>query len=618
MCGIIAVLSSNYSVAGILLEGLREIQNRGYDSMGVSLITPPGEYYITKDINSPDILAKFQRECREVTSFNGIAHTRWATHGGVSKTNAHPHCCYQGLFCLVHNGIIENFAQLKAQLHDKDIPCVSQTDSEVIVNHISFTFSLLREATPGISPRELICQSIATVCANLHGTFGLVIQYRHLPQVLFCIRCGSPLVVGVADDFMMIASERGALDPRVHHYTALHNHDLIVLNNTSQNIVSIHNRHMYTLKIHDATTTDRENPFSSWTEKEIREQPDACRRCINFGSRVAADRRACRLGGLSSVSERIQDTRHIVMLGCGTSYHSCLTVARHFREMTWVDTVQVCDASEFDLNIIPRSGQTVVIVTSQSGETIDLAFAIDKIRIHHPDILILGVINVVDSLIANAVDAGVYTNCGKERGVASTKSFMTQVIVLFLVSFYFIRDPTTQSRALLQSIVQFPESLESHLQSYFDQVRRHIATLAHFQNIFVVGRSLDYYIAMEGSLKIKEMSYIHSEAYSSSSLKHGPFALLDQTMLVILISTKSSERVKIENAYQEIASRNAPILLISDENMFDCPLFIAVPQHAFAFLEAMCVLQVLALELCHIRHHDPDHPRNLAKVVTVE
>jgi glucosamine--fructose-6-phosphate aminotransferase (isomerizing) len=364
------------------------------------------------------------------------------------------------------------------------------------------------------------------------------------------------------------------------------------------------------------TINDTDNPFSSWTEKEIREQPLAIRRSINFGSRIESDFTQSRLGGLSGISARLLDTEHVILMGCGTSYHACLLIAPYYRQIPILNTVQVCDASEFDMAVMPKSGATVVIVVSQSGETIDLALSIQKIRAARPSTLILGVINVVDSLIANEVDAGVYTNCGKERGVASTKSFVTQVIVMLLMSFYFLREHTYSP--LLKDMLILPLSLENHMEMYFDKVQKLLPDISRFQNIFVVGRSYDYYIAMEASLKIKEISYVHSEAYSSSSLKHGPFALLDETMLVIIVSTIPADRKKIENAYQEIHSRKSPILVISYENMFDCPLFISVPSHSLSFLEAVCVLQIIALGLCNTFGHNPDYPRNLAKVVTVE
>lgn len=618
MCGIVGVLSKYEPISDTLLDGLNELQNRGYDSMGVSFITAENRFYILKDISTghASMIKSLRTQSKNINAINGIAHSRWATHGGITKENAHPHICYRGLFSLVHNGIIENYIELKQQLLDKKVGFKSETDTEVIVNLISFTFDILSNTYTNEESYQLICRAISTVCTNLEGTFGLVIQYKHLPTKLFCIRCGSPLVVGVSDAFVMVVSEKSAFSSRITHYTALRNHDLVVLHNDSRDIISMYNPNMYTLKIIDMTTTDKDNPFASWTEKEIREQPMAIRRCINYGSRIELDLTKSRLGGLANLSEQLFSADHMLLMGCGTSYHACLLVAPHYRKMSMLHTVQVCDASEFDISILPKMGRTVVIVVSQSGETIDLSLSIQKIRAIQPSTLILGVINVVDSLIANEVDAGVYTNCGKERGVASTKSFVTQVIVLLLISFYFSKQHTYS--LLLKDISTLPLSLENHMDIYFDKVKTLLPNISHFENIFVIGRSYDYYIAMEASLKIKEISYIHSEAYSSSSLKHGPFALLDETMLVIIVSTITDDRKKIENAYQEIHSRKSPILVVSYENMFDCPFFINVPYHSLSYLEAVCVLQIIALGLCNIRGHNPDYPRNLAKVVTVE
>lgn len=617
MCGIVGILSTNNDINEQLLNGLNELQNRGYDSMGISLITPDNKYFIKKEISINNSCDSIIDKLRTNTySTNGIAHSRWATHGRITKSNAHPHQCYKEIFCLVHNGIIENYLELKQDLLQQNIEFKSDTDSEVIVNLISFTFDILKNTYPKEDIYNLICKAITTVCTNLEGTFGLVIQCILTPTKLFCIRYGSPLIIGLSESVVMVVSEKSAFSPAITHYTALKNHDLIVLQPDSKKFISIHNSNAYTLNFLNMSFENNENPYDSWTEKEIIEQPYAIHRCINFGSRIKSDFTTSLLGGLTSVSEKILNTEHLVLMGCGTSYHACLLVASYYRKIKTLNTVQVFDASEFDPILLPKNGTISVIVVSQSGETIDLAISIQKIRKHNPDILILGVVNVVDSLIANEVDAGVYTNCGKERGVASTKSFMTQVIVLILISFHFSNQSSYSK--VLQDLSQFPISLNNNMNIYFQKVSDLIPLIHKFKNIFIIGRSSDYYISMEASLKIKEISYIHSEAYSSSSLKHGPFALLDKDMLVILVSSIPEERKKCENAYQEIYSRKSPLLVISYENMFNCPMFIQIPLHSVCFLEAICVLQIIALNLCNSLGHNPDYPRNLAKVVTVE
>lgn len=606
MCGIIGALSETRSISKCILNGLEELQNRGYDSMGVSFLST--EYSILKDI-CKDYKAFLNKLSQTInTNYNGIAHTRWATHGGITHENAHPHKCYQNIFCLVHNGIIENYMDIKKNLLDHSIPFISETDSEVIVNLISYIFYTLHTESNNIY--DTVCKSISLASKELNGTFGLVIQCKYLPNHLFCIRWGSPLLIGTSNDLVMVVSEKSAFDISITKYAMLENHDLVILQ--SNNIIRrFSTSDAYDMKKFIYSHTDYINPYSTWTEKEIREQPMSIRQCLNNGSRIID---GVQLGGLQSVLPQIKQIEHIILIGCGTSYHACLIASIYFRELTLINTVQICDASEFEPLIIPKRGKTCLIIVSQSGETMDAIVALSKFRKAQPGGLVLGVVNVVDSLIACQVDAGVYMNCGKERGVASTKSFSSQVIVLFLIASYF-----SNSKNYLLSLETLSNRVESILSYAFDIINTQIVSIVNsFQNIFIIGKSYDYIIAMEAALKIKEISYIHSEAYSSSSLKHGPFALLGPNMLVILISTLPSERKKIENAYQEIYARNAPIIVIGYENIQNCPLFIQVSDKHFSYLEANIILQILALQLSISRGINPDYPRNLAKVVTVE
>lgn len=619
MCGIVGVISDENEIVDTLMKGLLELQNRGYDSIGVSLMDPTG-FFVHKDVcNHQDDIASLMSTIDMTKQYhNGIAHSRWATHGGITKENAHPHVCFQNMFSLVHNGIIENFNELKQQLVQKhQIMFHSQTDSEVIVNMISVLF---QQQPSDLSAMDKVIRSICSTLPQLQGTYGLVIQCRLLPQNLFCVRYGSPLVVGISDKGVMIVSEKSALNHHVRTYMPIEDHDLIILQDDKiKPITRISDvqRELVFLENTNQTLDDK-GEYGTWTEKEIMEQPTAIERCIKNGSRILPDNSGVKLGGLMENKEKIDKTDHLILLGCGTSYHACLLVSQYFRTMkNKIQTVQVCDASEFDVSYIPKTGQTTLIVVSQSGETMDLLLSIRKFRQAQPDFLILGVINVVDSIIARTVDGGLYTNSGKERGVASTKSFTTQIITLYMIACFFSSCYTISSH--LQIIRNLPLIIRHNLPKYFHIVRTQVRDyVLQFPNVFIVGKSFDYHIAMEASLKMKEISYIHAEAYSSSSLKHGPFALLDENMLVILLSNVPSERNKLENAYQEIKARHAPLLVISYENIHDCPHYINIPYHYFSYLEANIVLQILALELSQAKGIHPDYPKNLAKVVTVE
>jgi glucosamine--fructose-6-phosphate aminotransferase (isomerizing) len=617
MCGIIGALSNTISINEPLLQGLNELQNRGYDSMGVSLLMDDNSFIIHKEICTPgdnnNLIGVLDKHVGHVHNcYNGIAHSRWATHGGVTIANAHPHMCYRGEFALVHNGIIENHHELRQELIQHDIPFRSETDTEVIANLISYTYSDASPSTEDITSN--VCRAICKTCSRLQGTFGLVVQHKQLPTKLFCIRFGSPLLVGISDNLVMVVSEKSAFNYRIKNYTPLQNHDLVILDGSEA--IDLQQYHMKDL---EQTEDDKDmGGYKSWTEKEIMEQPDAIKRSMNNGSRILSNYEGVLLGGLRDLMTDMKDIDHIILMGCGTSYHACLLVAPYYRNMTTLSTVQVCDGSEFDVSIVARTGRTCLIVVSQSGETLDIIQSMYKFRANNLSNIVLGVINVVDSLLATQVDAGVYTNCGKERGVASTKSFTTQVIVLFLIACYFSsnRKPFTP---LLKDLSVLSDHIHKMLPRAFEAVQNTFAPfVSRFRNIFIIGKSHDFCIAMEASLKIKEITYIHSEAYSSSSLKHGPFALLNSDMLVVLLSTVPSERKKIENAYQEIMARGSPILLISYENIMDCSYYFPIQPHSFSYLEANCFLQVLALGLCTVLGHHPDYPRNLAKVVTVE
>jgi len=619
MCGIVGVISNDEDMTDTLMKGLFELQNRGYDSIGMSLINNH-EFYVYKDVchHKDDITELLSRVDSTKKYHNGIAHSRWATHGNITKENAHPHVCFQNIFSLVHNGIIENFKELKEELVKKHEICFqSSTDSEVIVNIISSKFLEQCDTMPIM---DRVIHSVCSTLPLLQGTYGLVIQCKLLPENLFCVRYGSPLVVGIYDKGVMIVSEKGALNKSVQMYMPIEDHDLIILQDDKikpiTRISDVHRDVVFLENI--ATSCDDKGNYETWTEKEIMEQPSAIRRCIKNGSRILPNNSNVNLGGLMENKKKIDNTDHLILLGCGTSYHSCLLVSQYFRAMkNKIQTVQVCDGSEFDVSYIPKSGTTTLIVVSQSGETMDLLLSIRKFRQAKPDFLVLGVINVVDSVIARTVDGGLYTNSGKERGVASTKSFTTQVITLYMIACFFSSCYTINSH--LQIIRNLPLIVEHNLERYFQNVKEALCQyVSQFSNIFIVGKSFDYHIAMESALKIKEISYIHAEAYSSSSLKHGPFALLDENMLVIILSNVPHERNKLENSYQEIKARHAPIIVISYENIHECPHYINIPYHYFSYLEANMVLQILALELSLAKGINPDYPKNLAKVVTVE
>ena len=635
MCGIIAGIYEDIFL--VLLAGLVQLQNRGYDSAGISLFNAEKQCFKVfkkASINKKSAL-NFLEECSEKintkelpwNNYIGIGHTRWATHGAKTDKNAHPHVSNSGEFSLVHNGIIENFKELKALLAENGYTMYSETDTEIIVNLIEYKYKSLKD----------VKEAIKKAIGMLKGTWGLVITCIHTPNTLYCTRFGSPLLVGHSENNALVVSEQSGFCGKIQNYFVLNNNDLCVIERRDNGAVKIETALNYTRFLLQQNKSDLScDPYSHWMLKEIYEQVESIPRVIKSGSRLLE--RGVRLGGFIDHAKKLASLKHIILLGCGTSLNAARYALSFFKEITDFDSIQVIDGADFNIHDIPRSSanKTGLILCSQSGETKDLHRCLKVVKESNYDIFTIGVVNVVNSLISREVDCGCYLHAGREVGVASTKSFTSQCIVLTLIALWFsyahIPDELTQKQVkILNNIRQLENSVKSLLYSEENiicdlqhQLRSKIVPLfTNKQSCFVLGKGRGEAVANEAALKIKEISYIHAEGYATSCLKHGPFALLEPGFPVILLWFKDQHYAKTLNAYEEIKSRHAEIIIITDdEKIVSNPEYkktVLIPENdTFSHLLAIIPLQLLSYELSIARGLNPDMPRNLAKVVTVE
>ena len=614
MCGVVAAITNgSISCIDILFQGLEQLQNRGYDSAGICSINGKKVLLVNKyaSTEKTTALEKLNGHITEhISSHIGIAHTRWATHGPKTDSNSHPHTSMDKKFSLVHNGIIENFKELKEKLLDLGYIFISQTDTEVIVQLLSHLYSVYNND---------IVKTINETISLLKGTWGLVIICIDTPDTLYCTRHGSPLLISHTDDFAIIVSEQAGFARFTNNYFILNNHDICIIQKANNKIM-VTTAQEYAIKTMTESLYNDivPDPYPNWTIKEIFEQSDSINRAISFGGRLQEE---VKLGGLESYKEQLCKIDNLILLGCGTSYHAGMLGVFYFKELCNFNSVQLFDGSEFTEMDIPRYGNTVLLLLSQSGETKDLHRCIKIAKDNN--LFTIGLVNVVDSLIAREVDCGCYLNAGREVAVASTKSFTSHCILLSMVAIWFAQSKNINHQKCAQYIRDL-HSLQMDVSNVLANVCEKVSGLTSLfvkNSCFILGKGKSHAIAKEGSLKIKEISYIHSEGYSTSSLKHGPFALLCNDFPVILIAPDDEHYVSNENAYNEIYSRHAKIIFITDkrEIMQDKENVVVVPRNkTYAQILVSIPLQMIADNLALSKGYNPDFPKNLAKVVTVE
>ena len=615
MCGIIGYLGFSNSIQAIN-NGLIILQNRGYDSVGISYMNEKNELKTIKyaSDNTNDSLELLIQNTKDITSHIGIGHTRWATHGSKTQLNAHPHQDNQHRISLVHNGIIENYYELKTKLIENGYFFISQTDTEVITVLIGYY----------LDNGFTVETSIQKTIDNLIGTWALVIIHRDYPNKMWITRKGSPLLLGTNDECIMVVSEQIAFKNNIYQYIVLNNDELIEIKSDNNRFVYNIDMTCYSLK--EKTKEFIElypNGYSHWMLKEIYEQPDCILRAINNGGRIKNDH-SVKLGGLDANHYKLLKLNHIILLGCGTSLHAGLWSVDIFKSLTIFDTVSIFNGADFNIKDIPKKGKTGLILITQSGETTDLHRCIQIANDYN--LFTIGVVNVVDSLIARETNCGVYLNAGREVAVASTKSFTNQCIILSMIAVWFSQHSKTdinKRKQIISDVQEIPIQL-NHALLGMEKTIQKILPLINNKSMFILGKGFGYSIALEGALKIKEVAYIHAEGYSTSELKHGPIALIDTDTPVIIIDIDYEHRNKTNNAYNEIISRNSCVIMITNDEQSICNVnqpnntILIANNKTYGGVIAISIIQLISYYLAIKYEYNPDFPRNLAKVVTVE
>jgi glucosamine--fructose-6-phosphate aminotransferase (isomerizing) len=616
MCGIVGYVGTKEATP-ILLEGLRRLEYRGYDSAGLATVAH-GKMHLRKRAGRIADLSHFLRD-HDAPGSHGISHTRWATHGPANDVNAHPHVGgvlgHKNTVAVVHNGVIENYAQFKRQLQGEGVVFHSDTDTEVIAQLIALHLD-----------GDLV-EAVRKVLPMLKGTYGLAVLSPHFPDLVIGARVGSPLVVGIGAGENFLASDPGALVTNTQKVVFLKDHQMCVLTPDSWQVLD-QEREQVPASVHEINmdTSDADKgPFEHYMLKEIYEQPEALENAMR-GRLVAADATA-HFGGLNLDAQQLRQAERIILTACGTSYHAALIAEYLFEELARVP-VEVEYASEFRYRNPPVHRNTIVIAVTQSGETADTLAAVrESKRKGHPT---LALCNVVGSSIAREADGGVYLHAGPEIGVASTKAFTSQVCVLAMLALYFGRLrhlSSLQGAEILRDLHAIPEAVERSLRCH-DDVKRIARRYAQVTNCLYLGRQYLYPLALEGALKLKEISYIHAEGYPAAEMKHGPIALVDENTPSVFLISRGGVFDKVMSNLEEIKARGGPVIAIAGEGDAETARQVAdraddvifVPEVA-EYLQPLVMavpLQLLAYHIALVRGCDVDKPRNLAKSVTVE
>ncbi len=611
MCGIVGYIGDKNAYP-ILINGLKRLEYRGYDSAGVCILKE--EIRVYKKQGKVADLEQYVSD-KDVTGNIGIGHTRWATHGEPNDTNAHPHTSANGHFVLIHNGIIENYISLKNKLSKRGYSFYSETDTEVLANLIEYIY-LKGKVSAEIAIRLALTKVV--------GAYGLVILCKDEPDKLIAARKGSPLVIGIGENEYFIASDATPIVEYTKSVIYLNNDDVAIIKKNELLLKTVSNDPL----IPKVQQLDLEigmmekGGFDHFMLKEIFEQPRSIK--DTFRGRIKPDLKDIRLGGLYDVMPRLIEAKRIIIIGCGTSWHAGLVGEYLFEDLARLP-VEVEYASEFRYRNPLITKDDVVIAISQSGETADTLAAIQLAK--EAGALVLGICNVVGSSIPRETDAGVYTHAGPEIGVASTKAFTAQVTVLILMAILIGRKRGLLSDEvyfdLIKEMNQIPSKLENLL-TLNDQYKKIAEMYKGAHNFLYLGRGYFFPVALEGALKLKEISYIHAEGYPAAEMKHGPIALIDRLMPVVVIAAKDKSYEKIVSNIQEVKARNGIVIAIVTEgdtvikNMADHVLEIPKCDEKLVSLLAVVPLQLLSYHIAVMRGCDVDQPRNLAKSVTVE
>ena len=613
MCGIVGYIG-NRAAYPIIIQGLKRLEYRGYDSTGIALLN--SEMQLTKTKGKvADLEAKAQHNERSGTL--GIGHTRWATHGAPNDVNAHPHTSNSGRLVLVHNGIIENYESLRAYLTEQGFSFSSETDTEVLVNlieHIQTTQSLKTGKAVQIALNQVV------------GAYAIAVFDKDRPKEIVVAKLGSPLAIGLGKDEYFVASDASPFIEYTNRSIYLEDNEMAVINQDKG------------LKMYAIPDNSRVDPqiqelqlslekiekggYEHFMLKEIYEQPDAI--IDTFRGRLHREQQQILLSGLEEHKEVFQNTRRIIIIACGTSWHAGLVGEFLFEDAARIP-VEVEYASEFRYRNPVISKEDVVIAISQSGETADTLAAIKLAK--ESGAFVFGICNVVGSSIARAADTGAYTHAGPEIGVASTKAFTSQITLLMLIGLRLGQLRGTLSSDEFSRVAEELEALPKAVQTVLKSEKRIEQIAKNYKdaaNFLYLGRGYNFPVALEGALKLKEISYIHAEGYPAAEMKHGPIALIDKNMPVVVIATNKGHYEKVVSNIQEIKSRDGKIIAVvtrgdkSVKALADHVIEIPEVTESLTPILASVPLQLLAYHIAVMRGCNVDQPRNLAKSVTVE
>lgn len=614
MCGIVGYIGFRDAYP-ILIKGLHRLEYRGYDSAGVALLNNDKELSVYKAKGRVNDLEEYVKD-KDVSGTIGIAHTRWATHGEPSNANAHPHYSQSETLALIHNGIIENYAVLKAELLKKGYKFQSSTDTEVLVQFIEYIKTL--------NNCDLF-SAVQIALKQVVGAYAIAIVEKGNPDQIIAARKSSPLVVGIGEGEFFLGSDASPIIEYTNKVIYLNDEEIaLIKRNEDPKIFTISNvETTHEIKELELNLSELERGgFPHYMLKEIYEQPQTLKNCMS--GRVNVEGTNITLSGIIDHKDKFINARRILIIACGTSWHAGLIGEYLFEEFCRIP-VEVEYASEFRYRNPVIYSDDVVIAISQSGETADSLAAIELAR--KAGAFVYGVCNVIGSSIPRNTDSGSYTHCGHEIGVASTKAFTAQVTVLTMMALAIAKEKKTIEEdrylSIIKELQNIPDKIEKILES--DETIKQLSRIfTYAQNFIYLGRGYSYPIALEGALKLKEISYIHAEGYPAAEMKHGPIALIDNEMPIVAIGTNNAIYDKVVSNIQEIKARKGRVIAIINEGdedikkMADHYIEIPATEECLDPLLSCIPLQLLAYHIAVNKNRDVDMPRNLAKSVTVE
>ena len=608
MCGIVGYVGPRSSMP-ILMAGLKRLEYRGYDSAGAAVLKD-GRILSSRSVGKIKELEKRLHE-EPIDGTTGIAHTRWATHGEPSECNAHPQFDSAREFALVHNGVIENYRTLKEFLSRTGVKFVSDTDTEILAHLIKYHY------------KDCLTTAVRLALRQVEGTYGIAVISSKHPDLIVAARKGSPLVIGLGNNENFVASDVSAMIEHTNKVLYLEDGEIARITATDYKVITTENVPSDRLVEEVEWTLDQieKQGFDHFMLKEIHEQPTTLRSAIR--GRINLEEGISRLNGLNLQYDELRRIRRVIITACGTSWHSALIGEYLIEELARIP-VEVEYASEFRYRSPVFDEHTLLLGISQSGETADTLAAMREARTH--GVTALGIVNVVGSTIARESNGGVYIHAGPEIGVASTKAFTSQVMVLSLIAILLGRMRNVsvqQGQELIAHMRDLPDLVESILQSE-ESIKKIAEQYHHHNNFLYLGRGINFPTALEGALKLKEISYIHAEGYPAAEMKHGPIALIDEHMPVVVIALKDPVYDKVMSNIAQVRARNGRVIAIATEGDTEIAdrvsqvIYVPKTHRLLTPILSVIPLQLLAYHIAVMRGCNVDQPRNLAKSVTVE